>query len=80
MLILSLLLLISGVFINKTNSISLTHISKQTQGNDYGMESSCIAEDNERYKGIGWIYPFPQLPEQIPNISKQIKLLSRIKN
>lgn len=71
MLILVVILLLCTEFVDKSNSISLTLISKQRGENSTnGVESSCIAEDNERYSGIGWIYPFPENAKDIPNISK----------
>ncbi|CAG9813738.1 unnamed protein product [Phaedon cochleariae] len=46
--------------------INLTYIVKKEQD---GIHPSCIAEDLERYSAIGWIYPIPESPENLPVIT-----------
>lgn len=64
MLILTILLT-TAVLIKQSASINLTYIVKK---DGEKLQPSCIAEENERYNGIGWVYP---IGSEEPTISKQ---------
>ncbi|CAH0552096.1 unnamed protein product [Brassicogethes aeneus] len=65
MLMLTVLLVILP-FLHQGTSINLTYILKKQ--NDK-LEPSCLAQDSERYRGVGWVYPIPENESQIPHIT-----------
>ena len=66
MLTLSLLLTIA-ILVRQSTSINLTYIVKK-EGEK--LQPNCIAEENDRYSAIGWIYPLPTNEEEEPKISE----------
>ncbi|XP_063905545.1 uncharacterized protein LOC135124423 [Zophobas morio] len=65
MLTLSLLLTIA-ILVRQSTSINLTYIVKK-EGEK--LQPNCIAEENDRYSAIGWIYPLPTNEEEEPKIT-----------
>nr|CAI5845464.1 unnamed protein product [Callosobruchus analis] len=60
------LLLILYPFVSAVRGINLTYIVKKDNDSFY---PSCIAEELERYRAIGWIYPIPSNEHYVPNIT-----------
>jgi hypothetical protein len=58
MLVLAILLT-AAVLARQCTGINLTYIVKTEDGE---LQPSCIAEENERYAGIGWVYPLAAAP------------------
>ncbi|XP_050510220.1 uncharacterized protein LOC114349462 [Diabrotica virgifera virgifera] len=46
--------------------INLTYIVKKDGNFSY---PSCIAEDLERYTGVGWVYPIPSSAQNLPSVA-----------
>ncbi|XP_044263744.1 uncharacterized protein LOC123010725 isoform X2 [Tribolium madens] len=74
MLILSILLIVA-LLVNQSASINLTYIVKK-EGDT--LQPNCIAEENERYAAIGWIYPLSTNEETRPQITN--KFIPTIQN
>ncbi|RZC27695.1 uncharacterized protein BDFB_000742, partial [Asbolus verrucosus] len=55
--------------------INLTYIVKK-EGEK--LQPNCIADENERYAAVGWVYPLPEKEDNLPNITT--KFIPTIRN
>ncbi|XP_056638820.1 uncharacterized protein LOC130446528 [Diorhabda sublineata] len=62
-----IILLIFYPLLNVTG-INVTYIVQKSENVLY---PSCIAEDLERYVGIGWVYPIPKTSRDLPHIESK---------
>ncbi|XP_049826701.1 uncharacterized protein LOC109605342 isoform X2 [Aethina tumida] len=68
MLIFTVLLLVLP-FVSQTGAINLTYILKKHNGKPKPI---CLAQEVERYQGVGWIYPIPESEDDSPRLTKKI--------
>lgn len=73
MLIFTVLLLVLP-FVSQTGAINLTYILKKQNGKPKPI---CLAQEVERYQGVGWIYPIPEIEDDSPRLSKLERLKGR---
>lgn len=70
-----LIILLAFYPLLNVTGINVTYI---IQKNENILYPSCIAEDLERYVGIGWIYPIPKRSQDLPRI--ETKFIPTIQN